>query len=164
MGRGIRLNKKRRKNQSRHYNVRAVKRQKVETSQSDKSDQLLKNYLQSQEACQIQAKTNLALREKHTAPSTRKQMFGILRGQGFYKKFPVESFKKFEEWIKSPSGGQLKCPAEIISEISRFVGHSRISHDYECFEKRLVLYLLVGRASQPATLFVHNTHQQLSLT
>ena len=138
MGKGIRLNKKRRrKNQKRYYNVTS-KRAKIVTTQPDTIDdthdmdetcesintednQLMESYLQHQETMQMKAKTTSALREKHKAPSTRKQMFDILRGQGFYKKFPNKDFKDFEEWLTSPSGGQLKCSDEIISEISRYV-------------------------------------------
>lgn len=69
----------------------------------------------------MNAKTASALREKHKAPSSRKQMFDILKGKGLYKKFPAKDFQHFQTWLQSPSGGQLKCPQEIISEISRFV-------------------------------------------
>jgi protein-S-isoprenylcysteine O-methyltransferase Ste14 len=70
---------------------------------------------------QVQAKTVSALKEKHMAPSKRKQMFDLMKEKGFYKKFPSKHLKKFETWLQSPSGGQLKCPGQIVSEISRFV-------------------------------------------
>ena len=92
-----------------------------EDIKTQEGNPLLDSYLQHQEAMQIKARTTSALREKHKAPSNRKQMFDILKGKGLYKKFPTKDFKDFEEWLKSPSGGQLRCPEEIISEISRYV-------------------------------------------
>lgn len=92
-----------------------------EDIRSTHDNQLLDSYLEHQEAMQMNAKTTLALREQHRAPSSRKQMFDILKGKGLYKKFPAKDFQNFKTWLQSPSGGQLKCPEEIISEISRFV-------------------------------------------
>ncbi|XP_028418405.1 uncharacterized protein LOC114543745 [Dendronephthya gigantea] len=149
LGRGIRLNKKRRKNQKRFYNV-APKRKKLRPEEQDydsqvlddlvaaddkqqpadvihvgnvirQEDELLGNYLQHQASMQINAMTVSALREKQNAPSRRKQMFEILRGKGLYKKFAMSKFKTFTSWLKSPSGGQLACPDEISSEVSRFL-------------------------------------------
>ena len=91
----------------------------IETTCSKVDNQLLDIYLQHQEEMQIQAKTSSALKEKIKAPSTRKQMFDILKGKGLYKKFPQSHFKKFERWLKSPSGGQLKCTDQIVSEVNR---------------------------------------------
>ena len=83
--------------------------------------ELLDKYLKHQEIMQVQAKTVSALREKHMAPSKRKQMLELMKEKGLYKKFPMKRFKKFETWLQSPSGGQLKCTHQIVSEISRFV-------------------------------------------
>lgn len=150
LGKGIKLNRKRRKNQKRFYNVTS-KRARIETAQHDINDtietahqsqstppreditsthdnQLLDGYLEHQEAMQMKAKTTLALREKHKAPSNRKQMFDILKGRGLYKKFPAKDLRHFKTWLQSPSGGQLKCPQEIISEISRFVFFKTMSY------------------------------------
>ena len=68
---------------------------------------------------QIEAKTSSALKEKIKAPSTRKQMFDVLKGKGLYKKCPQSHYKKFERLLKSPSGGQLKCTDQIVSEVNR---------------------------------------------
>jgi membrane protein insertase Oxa1/YidC/SpoIIIJ len=81
----------------------------------------LDKYFETQDVMQVQAKTMSALKEKHTAPTKKKQMFDLMKGKGLYKKFPLTHFKKFKTWLQSPSGGQLKCPDEIISEISRYV-------------------------------------------
>ena len=86
-----------------------------------KETELIDTYLEHQETMQVQAKTVSALKEKHMAPSKRKQMFDLMKEKGFYKKFPSKHLKKFETWLQSPSGGQLKCPGQIVSEISRFV-------------------------------------------
>ncbi|XP_028416842.1 uncharacterized protein LOC114541052 [Dendronephthya gigantea] len=134
LGRGIRLNKKRRKNQKRFYNV-APKRKKLRTEEHDfdanepkeeesvtrHENELLDNYLEHQGSMQINAMTVSALREKQNAPSSRKQTFEILRCKGLYKKFPMSKFEKFISWLKSPSGGQLACTDEIASEVSRFL-------------------------------------------
>ena len=38
-----------------------------------------------------------------------------------YRKFPSKKFKKFNEWLKSPSGGERHCSEEIVSEVNRFL-------------------------------------------
>ena len=79
----------------------------------------LANYFQQQESMDMKAKTTSALRDRYKAPSTRKQMFEILRGKGLYKKFPKKEFTQFNSWLQSPSGGGLKCTQEIVSEVNR---------------------------------------------
>ena len=69
------------------------------------------NYLEHQSSMNMQKKTTAALKEKHNAPSTRKLMFRVLKTKGLYKRFDI--------WLKSPSGGQMKDTEEIISEVSR---------------------------------------------
>ena len=149
IGRGISLNKKRRKKQKRFYNVQSKKGRTAEASPPESSavfesqdlvepaaqpqqspretpsnppsTSLLDDYFQHQETMQVEAKTVAALKEKYTAPSKKKQMFDLMTGKGLYKKFPNKDFRNFNSWLQSPSGGQLKCPDEIISEISRYV-------------------------------------------
>ena len=162
LGKGIKLNKKRKRNQKRFYNVVSKRSRTTESKSHEESPvatdnhgfddiasstplpspsnsnepaepqqaaepqqtELLEKYLKHQETMQVQAKTVSALREKHVAPSKKKQMLGLMREKGLYKKFPIKRFKKFATWLQSPSGGQLKCTDQIISEISRFVCNS----------------------------------------
>ena len=92
-----------------------------ETPSNPPSTSLLHDNFQHQETMQVKAKTVAALKEKYTAPSKRKQMFDLMTGKGLYKKFPNKNFRNFNSWLQSPSGGQLKCPDKIISEISQYV-------------------------------------------
>jgi hypothetical protein len=46
---------------------------------------------------QIQAKTSLALKEKIKAPSTRKQMFDVLKGKRFIQEISSKSFQEIRE-------------------------------------------------------------------
>ena len=154
IGRGISLNKKRRKNQKRFYNVQCKRsrtcvegphdtvipaeselitpvpdktldveeiNQPTGSTIENKEKHLLHTYLEHQDAMKVQAKTVAALKEKHTSPSKRTQMFELMKEKGLYKKFPNKEFSNFKSWLQSPSGGQLKCPGEIVSEISRYV-------------------------------------------
>ena len=109
--------------------------------------ELLDTYFKHQATMQVQAKTVSALREKHMAPSKRKQMFELMKEKGLYKKFPKKRLKKFETWLKSPSGGQLKCTRQIVSEISRFVmllnvDFLEITHIAHCIQRQTFLNLI----------------------
>ena len=79
--------------------------------------EMLDSYFEHEQEILMKSKTKSALREKHKAPSSRQQIFEILRGKGLYKKLPAKQLKDFKDWLQSPSGGQLKCPDEIVSEI-----------------------------------------------
>ena len=70
-----------------------------ETAEPKQQTELLEKYLKHQETMQVQAKTVPALREKHMAPSKKKQMLGLMKEKGLYKKFPIKRFKKFETWL-----------------------------------------------------------------
>ena len=92
-----------------------------ETPSNPPSTSLLHDNFQHQETMQVEAKTVAALKEKYTAPLKRKQMFDLMTGKGLYKKFLNKDFLNFNSWLQSPSDGQLRCPDEIISEISQYV-------------------------------------------
>lgn len=89
----------------------------------EKNEILLNDYIEHQSVMNMDAKTKAALKDKSKskAPSTRKQMLGILQSEGLYRKFPSEKFDKFNEWLQSPSGGELQCTKEIVSEVNRFL-------------------------------------------
>ena len=83
---------------------------------TQKNAELLDTYLSAQSSM-ASSKTVAALMTTYEVASTRKQLFTILKEKGLYKKFPTEKFlHKFDKWLKSPSGGELKCTEEIVSE------------------------------------------------
>ena len=117
---------------------------------TQKNAELLDTYLSAQSSM-ASSKTAAALTVTYEAPSTRKQLFTILKGKGLYKKFPTEKFHKFDKWLKSPSGGQLKCTEEIVSEINRYLQFScpqkikwRKLLDTKCFNNYLIVVKQAG--------------------
>lgn len=119
----------------------------------EKNAELLTSYMAHQSCQNLDQKTFDALKDSstHKAPSTRKQMFSVLKSKGLYQKFPAQKFKKFNDWLSTPSAGELQCTEEIVSEVNRYLHFScpeevnwRKLFDTKCFNNYLIITKSAG--------------------